>query len=297
MKLKSLALPPLTVSLAEVTELVVRQRLVNPGLLPEGMSTDDVIDLVKKDSVFARTVFNLADPSAINRESGAEFLFKALKDFGILDAAMNLDQNEFHLNGMHRVRWVAMMAPQRQQLKGHMEKVHGKNGYYKYGDKTLDDARELVHLQQQALQIDMPHYLYRMHARSENQQISYSAYSLCFEDGQKLNEDARKELSYINESTNPSLQYATHKLYETLDKLIDSLVHTTYVFSEEDCNDLLDQGEFFAKAGYMYLGNTVREITKRYAQLRSDELLYQQSIGITYPQALAQIIQDQMSIS
>jgi len=296
-KLKALSLPPVTVNLSEITELIIRQRLVDPHLLPEGMDTDDIVSLAKKDDVFARTIVSLADGTTPNRESGSEFLLKALREFDIMDAAIDGTQNQFNLSGMHKVRWIAMMAPQRQQLKGHMEKVHGKNGQYKYGDKVLDDVRELVHLQQEALQADMPHYLYRMHARAENQQISYSAYSICFDDGQPLNEAARGELRYITTHENQSLQYAVRQLHHTIDKLIDSLVHATYAFSIDDSVDLEDQGALFAKAGYMNLGNTIREIARRYVQLLSDEKQYQNSIGTTYPEALERIVQDQMSIT
>lgn len=300
-KLKALSLPSVVINIGQVAELIVRQRLISPDLLPEGMGTDDIVRLAKNDSTLARTILNSADGTLPNRESGSEFLLKALEEFEIINAATILNQDEFNLSGMQKVRWIAMMAPQRQQLKGHMEKVHGKNGKYKYGDEVLDDARELVHLQQAALQADMPHYLYRMHARRENQQISYGAYSVCFDDGQEANKDARGELSHIATHENPSLQYAARQLRQTLDVLIDSLVRATYRFGEKSGVDLgldlLDQGLLFSKAGYMHLGGAVRQIAERYIQLATDEQHYQQSIGTTYPEALQKIVQDQMSIT
>lgn len=294
-KLKALNLPPLEVAIDSVVELVVRQHLVDVCRFPQ-LDTTELIRAATEDHQLAHAILDAIDPTLPHRESGSEFLVKALEDFGVLGAASSREDT-YYLDGMHRVRWIAMMAPQRQQLKGHMEKVHGKDGSYKYGDVLLDDARELVHLQQQALQPDMPHYLYRIQARRENQQISYSAYSVCFDDAQDLNTEARQELKYLLGHDNPSAIYMAHSLIQSLDRLIDSLVKSTYTFSEQEGLDLLDQAKTLREAGYTDLPDTLVNIAERYIHLRRDEIQYQHSLGISYPEAAQKIIDDQMSIA
>ena len=295
-KLRALNLPPLSISIVDVAELMVSQRLIDVAQFGSGIDSEALISTIRQEMRLARQIIEKVDTSLSVRESGSEYIVQALNDFGILQSAIE-GNDVFQLEGMNRVRWIAMMAPQRQQLKGRMEKVHGKNGAYVYGDKVLDDARELVHLQQTALQADMSHYLYRMHARKENQQLGYGAYSLCFDDGQELHRSARDELTRLLHSDDASQTHIAQCLVVGLDKIIDSLVKLTYDFDHRSAMDLIDYTKVIANSGYVEVASTIEIIIRRYDELRKSEQLYQMSIGTTYNAAITQILNDQMSIS
>lgn len=296
-RLREIELPALSVRLADVATLLLGQRVIDVSKLSVSADTNTLIKLVEEDDDFARQVLGAVDVMLPTRESGSEYIVDALQDFGILGASSGYAETGYILEGMNKVRWIAMMAPQRQQLKGHMEKVHGKNGIYKYGDQLLEDARELVHLQQSALRADMPHYLYRMHARKQNQQISYGAYSLYFDDGQSVNMLARNEVTGIMSNGTEAEVHEVNALLAGMDQLIDSLVRATYDVDDKKISDILDQARTLSDGGYLHLGAAVSDIAHKYADLRNDEIMYQQSLGTTYVAAIQRIIDDQMTIT
>ena len=286
-KLKSLNIPKLKVSIHEVAELMSQQKLIANNM-------GDPISHLNPD--FSREIIASIDPSRNDRESGSEYIVQALKDFGMIDAFLN-GSDEISLEGLEKVRWVAMIAPQRTQLKGHMEKVHGKSGEYKFGNTVLDDARQLVHLQQAALQEDTSHYLYRSNARKESQQISYSAYSLFFDDGQSLNRTERVQLNTMLASKDKNRVYVAKRIIEHLDEIMDSLVKASYSFQQESISSLKDIAAILTANGdNRELADTLSDLISRYEYLLANETVYQKSIGITYTEAKNKTLDEQMDI-
>lgn len=189
-----------------------------------------------------------------------------------------------------------MNAPQRQQLKGHMEKVHGKAGQFRFGETTLSDVRELLVLQQIALNEDYSHYNYRIAARRDNQQLSYTAYNILFDDGQIEMSAARGELYDMLNSSDMLLSTLGAKVIGELDQIIKSLSTSDYSYDVESAGKLHEVALYLQGAGYVKLAHALTETLEKYTNLRDSELRYQSSLRETYPEAAKRIIDEQMTI-
>jgi adenylate kinase len=312
-KLIELRLADVTVEPRDVAVLLVNQGLVDGEELitlsnemtPEGASSSQdaksiILDAVAQDSSLATRVIGAHDKDNIARESGAEYIIDFLDSKGILKNL--LDGDDVRLAGMTKVRWLAMLAPQRQQLKGHIEKVHGKS-HFMFGDERAPiDPRELVLLQHQALNIDDNEYQYRIAAREENQRISYELYSLLFDDAQPLAAYERASLDEMRATArNHTLEdEGVTDLVRAIDYMLGELVDATHDLPPEmhvTIQQCVTELEGSGSLGRVMLAAKIKELHDRYQQLVAYEAEYQAQIGVRYDSARQAILEEQMSIA
>lgn len=303
-KLERIGLPVLDVTAQQVATLLWKQGLIDKDGLrrAEEMlahTDEDVLRRIADDAEFAKKIGGYVDLSQPDKESGAEHIVGALqgwKTAGILQG----EADAVELSGMEKIRWLAMVAPQREQLKGHMEKVHGKPGYT-FGDEIVPDARDLVLRQYNSVMADREHYAYREYARHQNQRISYRAYSLLFDDGQDVHAEERATLDYMRRGVNDvALRSSTKSLVSDLDRVIQALVSSQYGIED----DVLVSVESYAQMlghsmvpGTNELAISLQSIVKDYRELREHEGQYQERLGKTYKEAEAVMLGEQMTIA
>ena len=297
--IRLLGLPKITVDMADVGKRLLLQGLVDTDALAASLKVekDMLPDAVASDSNVANEAILLSDPENNGREPDSEYVYEALLDIGLVDKAIG-GETEVELDGMDKVRWIAMNAPQREQLKGHMEKVHGKAGSFRFGEKErLVDVRELVALQQAALLKDSPHYLYRAAARKTSQRLSYAAYSFLFDDGQDLMKYERGDVQGLIGDSAPEVQALGIEVVAEIDKIIHSLSYNTYSHDPEDTETAEELQRNLFSLGYERLARSLQLMFKEYSQLRINEIRYQSSIGISYTYAAKRIDDNQMTIA
>ena len=304
-KLTALAVKPQPVSSSEVAELLLMQGLLNEEELSNILPNDHYPTLQEKrtaihsdDTLASAVIRTSIDPTNEKRESGAEYLVETMQAWGILET---LGTNpKAHLDVIQKSRWLAMTAPQRQQLKGHMEKVHGKAGY-QFDDQTFTEPRDLILIQQNALRVDESEYQYRIAARQTNQQLSYGIYSLLFDDKQALHKESRAALDSLRTSKDTGQQLFAREATSMLDKIMHELVSNTYA----PLDDELEYLESFSNASAdrgdneqsVTLASTIRSILNQYRALAQQEHDHQHDKGITYVDASKRLTDEQMTIS
>lgn len=292
--MKQLQLPKVVVDISDVAKILLQQGLVDRNALAVGQSTLTNEDITA-DRALCIQVIKQARPDMPHREPDAEYIYEALRDIGIIDMAEN---STIELDGLEKVRWVAMKAPQREQLKGHMEKVHAKMGQFRLGaDAAIADVRELIVMQQEALNKDAAHYLYRTSARKDNQRLSYETYSILFDDNQSTMAQARTELHELIYSGDAATQALGAKIASEIDSIIESLSSSSYAHTPDRIKEFQEIAIYLEAADYRNLALALTQVSQKYLALHLNEARYQASLGTDYPNAAKNILNDQMSIA
>lgn len=296
-QLNTLGLTKSSVDVRTIACLLYDQRLIDDKLAQSllGIGTEEVRGAIGSSVHSARLVLSAIDERREDRESGSEYILKALDEFGILYKMQN-GEVVVELDGLNEVRWIAIMAPQRQPLKGHMEKAHGKNGVYKFGNHTLEDVRELTIIQKTAIDQDNHAYNYRVEARRTNQQNSYGFYSIIFDDGQELYQTARHQLNEIRKSSDLELKEKTVKIVGLVDCIIDSLVKSNYAADEADIHNLKRLVNDLSSDTCADLQDALMQLADSYLHIREVEVKHQTKLGISYSAAKQQLESEQMDI-
>jgi hypothetical protein len=300
-KLECLGIKPLDVGITEIVELLLGQKLVDPTkvneILPDDIyKTDkDKLRAVTNDvGLGNRLIKECIDDTNASRESGSEHIVSRLRDWGVLN---ELSYNaSAKLDVLQKSRWLAIVGPQRQQLRGHMEKVHGKPGYLFNGD-TVSEPRDLALIQKAALDTDKAEYEYRIAARTENQKLSYEIYSLLFDDGQALHANDRSIFDKMRENDDVGQKLFAREAVAMLDKMMDELVHNTYSILEEQTGYLRSFVASLEGAEMQSIKATVTGIIDRYTLLATRERDHQDSRGINYASATQRLVEENMTIA
>lgn len=295
--LRQLDLPKVKVDVTDVGNVLLQQALLDKGALANALNVPKSLlqDLMTNRLVAAEVLRHSRADSA-EREPDAEFIYAALCDMGLM-SLMDTEESFIELDGMDKVRWIALNAPQRPQLKGHMEKVHGKSGRYRYGtDAILPDVRDLIVLQQAALSGDMPHYLYRKSARKANQRLSYQAYSVLFDDNQDFMVAARNELHELIDSTDVLIQTLGSKIAMEVDSIIDSLSSAQYFYGSDRIREVREIAMYLKASGWVALADALEDLALKYEDLSMNETQYQVSVNNSYAEAARRITEEQMTI-
>lgn len=294
-------LSTVTVSASEIATLLWRQGLLDKSLIKREVgneqSDDAVATLLAENQAFAAKSLHYIDVTQLGRESGSEHIAEVLESWGAIETAKN--NSTIELTKIAKARWLAINAPQREQLKGHMEKVHGKNGIV-FGDELLADPRDLVIKQYEALKVDARDYSYREYARIQNQMLSNQAYSLLFEEGQETMRVERQLLATMKDLSDPALHLSTKKVIEDLDAMIDNLVSSDYSRHpniQQNIQDYAAMLEHQQLPGAQQLAVSLRTLANEYHTLYQNEVAYQKAIGKTYAEAEAKLLEEQMAIS
>jgi adenylate kinase len=303
-KLDRIGLPSLTVDAKQVASLLWKQGLIHKSNLRQledilALEDDDILRRIAEDGDFAKEVCSYVDLAQSDKESGAEHIVAALEGWETANI-LSGETGSVELSGMEKVRWLAMVSPQREQLKGHMEKVHGKPGYT-FGGETVPDARDLVLMQYKSVMADSEHYAYREYARWQNQNVSYRVYSLLFDDSQDMHSGERDTLNYIRHGVNDgALRSSTKTLVAQLDKVMHGLVSRKYDAGEDDLVSIESYAQMLEHSlipDTDSLASSIRIIVKDYRELRNFENLYQERLGKTYDEAEAALLDEQMRIA
>lgn len=291
----------------EITSVEVSALLLSQGLLDKNKAAEiaglniadiDMLEsLIREDPQFSsKLIKDCIDSTIPGRESGAEHIVGALRRWGVI--ATLADEPTAKLGVLDKSRWLAMTAPQRKQLKGHMEKVHGKSGYL-FNSTVISDPRDLVLVQKQALGPDMAEYEYRMGVRRENQELGYRLYSLMFDDDQDVERLSRAELELLRKSSDTGQKLFANEALLGLDKLLDSLVKNTYSAGE----DLISYLDSYAESleigenNKLALNRSIKDILDKYRELSQRELVHQQQRGISYADSARKINDEHMDIA
>jgi len=302
-KLDYIRLPALLISAQQVATLLWKQGLIDKSNFQEaedvlGQSDEDILRRITEDGDFAKRVCRYISLMQLDKESGAEHIVAALESWKTAEILRG-EVGSVELSGMEKIRWLAMVAPQREQLKGHMEKVHGKPGY-SFGNGILPDARDLVLMQYKSIMADSEHYAYREYARHQNQGISYRVYSLLFDDGQDLHAGERGVLNYLRHGVNDgALRSSTKSLVGDLDRLMQALVSSKYDIEEDTLSSVESYAQMLEHSTIPdtdMLAGSLWHIVKDYRKLRDYEGQYQERLGRTYKEAEAALLNEQMTI-
>lgn len=304
-RLHDLGVKPMELVAGAVADLLYMQGLLDPEkteniLATFGVeATEEIRGAISGNTVIANTLIKeCVDTTKQDRESGAEFIVEALESWGVLRALS--EEPAVELDVIQKSRWLAMVAPQRQQLKGHMEKVHGKPGY-KFNDEILEDPRDLVLMQKVALDADKNEYKYRQRARQENQRLSYEIYSLMFNDDQDMHSSVRSAFDALRLSSDIGLRLFSKEAAGMLDTVMHELVANTY----GDLSEELDYLESYADSIISKadadtgreLSRTIRSVVRKYQMLAEREREHQRILGIKYSNASQQLTDENMTIS
>ncbi len=192
-----------------------------------------------------------------------------------------------------------MLSPQRRQLRGYAEKVHG--GYrISHGETKLEDPREVVIRQKQALDADRFEYAQRVKTRIDNQKLGYELYSLLFDDGQALQKQARQQLDRLRRSSDTGQRLFAADAVNKIDILINELVGSTYASSVSEVEFLrsfaesLDAGH---RQEFKQLSSALMSVVVRYEKLSRRALKYQSYSGVNYVAESQHLIDETMNIS
>jgi adenylate kinase family enzyme len=299
-KLIGLGVKPLRITASEITELLFKQGLLRQEtvelLLSEAGATEqDKSTAIVHNSALAMQLLRQAlDTENPGRESGAEHIVYTLQSWGAIN---HLTKNpDFELDAIQKSRWLAIIGPQRQQLRGHMEKVHGKHGYMFDGD-IVSDPRDLVLMQSEVLATDSSEYAYRQWARSQNQKLSYRIYSLLFDDSQDVQRDARRIFNHLRSSDDTGQRLTAQQAVTALDEVLDQLVTNVYGAQEVVLDFLESFAEALYHSGHEHLSVAIRSVLNDYRKLAKAEIDHQAITGRSYSQASRELVEETMDIS
>ncbi len=303
-KLLALGVKPMEISAHDVADLLYRQGLIRTATINEALpddtfptEADKLLAIQNSVEVANRLICDGIDIGNDKRESGAEHIVERLNAWGVIAKLSEAPVAE--LDVLQKSRWLAIVGPQRQQLRGHMEKVHGKPGYL-FNGQTLTEPRDLVLLQKKAIDKDMGEYEYRAEVRSENQRLSYEIYSLVFDDDQELHRESRAALNLLRESDDIGKRLFAREAVSKLDMVMDELVSNTYRPIEEEIEylesftDALGAAE--SDTPLAKCAQVVRAIIGRYKVLGARERDHQRVLGVDYASAAQTLADENMTI-
>lgn len=282
----------LNIEHSEISAVEVATLLAEQGLLDVGEVTG-TLEKMKKEPAFAQEL--LASAISVNRpgrESGSEYIVDALRKWGVLDKLSRYPT--VFITPLQKTRWAAITGPQRRQLKGHMEKVHGKKGVV-FGEELVDDPRTLVLRQKRVIDNDKPEYHYRTWARKQNQRLGYAIYSLLFDDGQLVSSAGRHELSALRSSEDIGERLSTRELVKHLDTMLHSIVKNDYSVPQNVFEDI--QAYAIGMPDKSKLKTVLHKILRRFTKLSLAEQEHQIKLGITYQEAARRLIGETMEIA
>ncbi len=303
-KLLALGVKPMQISAHDVADLFYRQGLIRTATVNETLpdetfpaEADKLLAIKNSFEIANKLIRDGVDITSAKRESGAEHIVERLDAWGVINKLSEAPVVE--LDVLQKSRWLAIVGPQRQQLRGHMEKVHGKPGYL-FNGQTLTEPRDLVLLQKKAIDKDMGEYEYRAEVRSENQRLSYEIYSLVFDDDQELHRESRTALNSLRESDDIGQRLFAREAVAKLDMVMDELVSNTYrpideqIEYLESFSDALGAAE--ADTLQAICAQVVRMIIGRYRILGARERDHQRVRGVDYASAAQTLADENMTI-
>lgn len=278
----------------------LREKIIN-RLLPSVNSIErepalsgELFQEIREHENVVSLAMKYIDPKNSYAESGAKELHEALKAIG-LDGILNGSEQNTTLQGLDLLRWLAIIAPQRDPLKGHMEKVHGKSKII-FGEKKLA-APEIVKRQTEAIKRDKDVYEYRTWAREFGQTLALDIYNVLFNDAQKVLKDPRMTLFILSrhDTVAPDQKRIIAQGMNSLDLMLEDLVNASYSLSPAQIQDI----EKLANTSGVYsaeLKTTLHDIAKRYILLQHQESAYQKFADVNYADSKSEIENSTMNL-
>lgn len=278
----------------------LREKIINK-LLPsvnnierEPALSNELFQEIREHENVVSLAMRYIDPENNYAESGAKELHEALKAIG-LDGVLDGTEKDTKLQGLDLLRWLAIIAPQRDPLKGHMEKVHGKSKII-FGDKKLP-APSIVRRQTEAIMRDKDVYEYRAWAREFGQTLALDIYNILFNDDQKVSKDPRMTLFILSrhDSIDPDQRRIIAQGMSSLDLMLGDLVNASYSLSTTQMHDI----EKLADTSGVYsadLKTTLHDIAKRYTLLQHQETAYQKFADVNYADSKSEIENSTMNL-
>ncbi len=273
------------ISEAEVED-TIKERIIE-SLLPTinnierkpALSNELIEELCKYNPIIS-IALRYIEPDNIYAESGSMALYKALTDIG-LGKLINSDEQHMNLRGLPLLRWLAIIAPQRDPLKGHMEKVHGKPGII-FGNEVIQPA-EVVRRHTETITQNQAIYEYRKWAREFGQTLAVNIYDLLLHDGQANNKDQRTALYILSNynGVDGVHRQVINNGIRKLDLMLDDLVNAKYSLQPSDVKEISDLVDVCG-AYSPELSETIGEIIKRYSFLQQQEVAYQAFASTNY---------------
>lgn len=293
-----------TVNPSEIAKVLHNQGLFNlnniRNILDSTNSGDDlekeIFEMIRNDEGFVATILDesiVFDSDSV--EVGAEHIYHKLDEWGVIQKIKNGE--EATLSPIQKAQWLNMIAPQRIQLQGIMEKAKNKDGFI-FGDSTIKDPRELVAIQKKALDTDKEELEYRVSARKQNQRLGYKIYSLIFDDKQEEQRTAREELSSLLSSPDIDQKNYALKAVGALDSIMHELVTNNYDKLTEKLDYLLSFVDVLdSKSADMQLPDAIRKVVKAYEKLSAEEREHQKILNTSYADSAKKIVDENMAIS
>lgn len=264
----------------------IRERIIE-SLLPTinnierkpALSNELIEELCMHDAIVS-IALRYVEPNNTYAESGSIALYKSLEDIG-LKSLMNSNVQHVNLRGLSLLRWLAIIAPQRDPLKGHMEKVHGKSGVI-FGSEVLPPS-EVVRRHTETIVQNQDVYEYRKWAREFGQSLAVNIYDLLLHDGQANNKDQRTALYILSNynGVDPAQRQSISTGIRKLDLMLDDLVNAKYSLHASDLEDISGLAHV-CKTYSPELSETIKESLKRYLFLQQQEVAYQSFASTNY---------------
>ncbi len=234
------------------------------------------------------------EPANPHAESGSVALYKSLEDMG-LKALLDNDTQHINLRGLSLLRWLAIVAPQRDPLKGHMEKVHGKNGII-FGNEIVPPT-EVIRRHTETIIQNQDVYEYRKWAREFGQSLAASIYDLLLHDGQANNKDQRTALYILSNynGVDPAQRQIINNGIRKLDLMLEDLVNAKYSLDISDLEEISELADVCNEYS-PELSETIADNLKRYSFLQQQEVAYQTFASTNYATSKAAIENSTMDL-
>lgn len=256
--------------------------------------TNELTEEICKYEQIVSIALQYIEPDSAHAESGSEALYDALVSIG-LQPLIDRKESQVELRGVSLLRWLAINAPQRDPLKGHMEKVHGKPGVV-FGDEVVSPA-EVVRQHTETITQNQDVYEYRKWAREFGQTLALNIYDTLFHDGQKSNRDHRTTLYILSRYS--GVEDGQSKIIRNgmkkLDLMLDALVNADYSIQATDLQDITALADV-CEAYSPEVGEEIRDIVKRYSFLHQQEVSYQSFAATNYTDSKSTIEESTMNL-
>lgn len=278
-------------------ESEVRSVLEGAGYKTANMDKEDIYQLLVNEHRAALEVFRKVETiNSAEVPSGGLELLGALQEIGLLDEIGN--NGAVILGGVEKVRWLSIIGPQRRQLRGHMEKVHKKNGV------TLGDARDVdpahvISEQIRAINQDYDWYVQNLEGRAAIQAIAKSGYDVTIGylagDNQNV---VGEQLRSLSESED-SAEYFT-KFMRSVDSIIDVFVEldfTDYIRFTEATRSLIEVQDSLRQSGLApQLSNWIADYLHTATNVYFGHRSIEQQHSITFKEEKEKLLQRVMSL-
>lgn len=283
-KIRSLDLPPITVTKKDLLFLFFTQGLVKINDTNINKNPHKTIKKFSNDQV--ETYLNQVDLGKSDKQSGVEYLIDTLEEIGVWP----MREGGRAINGLAKCRWVTIMMPQRLQLKGYAEKIHGKKTVSFGTPKQEISPYDLLIKQTHAIQENIDDYQIRILAVQLNQRLARDLFRMIFPDETIDDQPILRHL--IRSLKDPNVQGEAKRFIALVDKMIASLATHTY-------EDLTPDESSFIK-GYIQTINGVEEkskIIRIYSEFCKAQHEEMRLIGKTFIQARREQLDGLMSLS